>query len=89
MRLFRENHIIFALVKFSLTNKGDTTMRTKLTKAEIESINSLYKRVNKLCSTIDDDRDVQLNYGNGTVSSQLSCASAALWTILQELDENY
>ena len=61
-------------------------MRAKLTKSELQTIESLYAKVNKLWRSIDDEKDVALQNDNGTVSSQLGCASAALWTILQDFE---
>lgn len=58
-------------------------MRQKLNKQEIKTLESIYKR---LCSMYDhlEENDVELHYGNGTASTQVDCAIAALECILQE-----
>lgn len=58
-------------------------MRQKLTKQEIQAIVSLDNRIRKISEKMEEN-DVELHYGNGSVESQLSCAAAALETILQE-----
>ena len=58
-------------------------MRTKLTKAEIHAIDSIEERLCKMAKKMEE-KDIELHYGNGTVSAQLYCAIAALETILQE-----
>lgn len=58
-------------------------MRTKLNKREIEILVRLQERLAKLQEPIEEN-DVELHYGNGTVSEQIGCAIAALETILQE-----
>lgn len=58
-------------------------MRAKLNQAEIKSIRALENRLCRLAEKIEEN-DVPLNYGNGTASTQLNCAIAALETILQE-----
>lgn len=61
-------------------------MRSKLTQRELSIIESASKRLDKLYyELVDSDRDVALNYGNGTVSSQLFCAVTALVCIAQEM----
>lgn len=62
-------------------------MRTKLNKQEIKSLESIYRR---LCSMYYhlEENDVELHYGNGTASVQVSCALAALECILQENGED-
>lgn len=58
-------------------------MRTKLTKAEVKTLNSIFDR---LCAIYDklEDNDVELHYGNHTAATQVSCAIASLECILQE-----
>lgn len=60
-------------------------MRTKLNKQEIKSLESVYR---KLCGIFYklEENDVELNYGNGTASTQVDCAIAAIECILQEND---
>lgn len=58
-------------------------MRSKLSKAEIESIESIQARLEKLWHKLEKS-DVELHYGNGTVADCVSCAVAALDSILQE-----
>lgn len=58
-------------------------MRTKLNKREIEALARLQDRLAKLQDDVEKN-DVELHYGNGTASEQISCAVAALETILQE-----
>ena len=58
-------------------------MKTKLTKAELRTINSIDDRIRAIANKMDEN-DVELHYGNGTVATQLNCAIAALETILQE-----
>ena len=59
--------------------------RKKLNKKEVETLRRLSNKVYRLyleyCET---DKDVALNYGNGSVGSQLGCAIASLDSILQE-----
>lgn len=59
------------------------TMRQKLSKREIEAINSLDNKIRRMAERMEEN-DVELHYGNGTAASQLNCAAAALETILQE-----
>ncbi len=60
-------------------------MRQKLTKAEVKKIASLAEKVNKLyIHYYEEENDVELNYGNVSVSEQLGCAVAGLDCILQE-----
>lgn len=58
-------------------------MRTKLNKEEIKAIEAMQRRLCRLAEKVEEN-DVPLNYGNGTASTQLNCAIAALETILQE-----
>ena len=58
-------------------------MRKKLTQKEVKTLDSMMERLCKIYHKIEDN-DVELNYGNGTVASQISCAIASLETILQE-----
>lgn len=58
-------------------------MRQRLTKAEIQAILSLDNRIRKMAENMEEN-DVELQFGNGSVESQLNCAAAALETILQE-----
>lgn len=60
-------------------------MRTKLTKAEIKTLESIYWRIDKVYKKMEEN-DVELHYGNGTAATQLSCALASLDCILQEND---
>jgi len=58
-----------------------------LNKREVEALNSLAERISKLRKKYDPDNgnDIELQIqGNGTVWGNLSCAAAALDTILQE-----
>lgn len=62
-------------------------MRKKMTKKELAKIWKLYEAINALEQNFDEEagKDVALKEeSNGTVGSNLSCASAALCTILQE-----
>lgn len=58
-------------------------MRKKLNKKEIQTLVGISLKLNKLQKDIEEN-DVELQYGNGTASEQISCASAALECILQE-----
>lgn len=58
-------------------------MRTKLNKAERKSLESIQDRLNTIYLRLEEN-DVELHYGNGTASVQVSCAIAALECILQE-----
>ena len=63
------------------------TMRQKLNKQEVKTLESLYRR---LCAIYDhlEENDVELHYGNGTAATQVSCSLAALECILQENRED-
>lgn len=58
-------------------------MRGRLNKSEVRSLEAM---MDKLCRIYDklEENDAELHYGNGTVATQVSCAIAALETILQE-----
>ena len=58
-------------------------MRTKLTKAERKTLESLQDRLSTIYRRLEEN-DVELHYGNGTAASQVSCAIASLECILQE-----
>lgn len=58
-------------------------MRARLSKQEVHSIESLSKRISFLMDRFENN-DVLLDFGNESVYTQLSCASAALECILQE-----
>lgn len=58
-------------------------MRKKLSKAEISQLDNLQYQLDKIRKEIEEN-EVQLNYGNGTASEQISCAVASLECILQE-----
>lgn len=58
-------------------------MRKKLNKAEINKLSRIQEQLVKLQSEIEEN-DVQLNYGNGKASEQISCAIGSLECILQE-----
>ena len=58
-------------------------MRQKLTKQEIRTLKSIESRLSKIADKMDEN-DCELNYGNGSVASQLNCSIAALETILQD-----
>lgn len=62
-------------------------MRAKLNKREIKTLESIHRR---LCSMYYhlEENDVELHYGNGTASTQVDCAIAALECILQENRED-
>ena len=62
-------------------------MRPKLNKQEIKTLESIHRR---LCSMYYhlEENDVELHYGNGTASTQVDCAIAALECILQENRED-
>ena len=62
-------------------------MRQKLTKQEVKSLKALQERINNIWDRFDES-EVELHYGNGTASSQMSCAYAAIETILQEFRED-
>ena len=58
-------------------------MRHSINKAEVRTLESIQERLEKMYRRIEE-KDVQLHYGNGTVSEQINCAIAALDCILQE-----
>lgn len=58
----------------------------KLTKSERRALYALQCKV-ELLRVHFESFDAQLHYGNGTVSDVLSCVSAYLETISQELDD--
>lgn len=62
-------------------------MRAKLTKQEIKSLESIRQRLCKMFYHLEEN-DVELHYGNGTASTQVSCSLAALECILQENRED-
>lgn len=62
-------------------------MRKRPNKRQLERIGRLADIICELRKEFDEENtghDVQLHYGNGTVSEQLSCAAASLDCILQE-----
>lgn len=61
-------------------------MRQKLNKSEIKTLESIHRR---LCTIYYhfEENDCELHYGNGTASTQVDCAIAALECILQENQE--
>ena len=71
------------LKKYRKAIGEEEAMREKLNKSEIQSLNSVMDRIDKLYKHFED-KDVVLHYGNHSVATQLSCALAALETILQE-----
>ena len=58
-------------------------MRSRLTKAERKSLESIQDRLSTIYYKIENN-DVLLHYGNGSVAAQVSCAIAALDCIFQE-----
>ena len=62
-------------------------MRQKLNKQEIKSLESIHQRLCKMFYHLEEN-DVELHYGNGTASTQVDCAIAALECILQENRED-
>ncbi len=58
-------------------------MKKRLNKAEVKALDSVMDRLDRLYKHFEE-KDVPLNYGNHSVATQLSCALAALETILQE-----
>ena len=61
--------------------------KTRLNKKELAQICSVYNRICDLEKNFyDNDIPLQIE-GNGSVASNLSCALAALETILQEYQE--
>lgn len=58
-------------------------MRKRLNKAEIKTLDSIMERLDKVYKHFEE-KDVELNFGNHSVATQLSCALASLETILQE-----
>lgn len=60
-------------------------MRTKLNKQEIKSLESVYRKLCWIFYKLEEN-DVELHYGNGTASTQVDCAIAAIECILQEND---
>ena len=61
-------------------------MRQKLKKAEIKTLESIHRRLCKIYYQLEEN-DCELHYGNGTASTQVDCAIAALECILQENQE--
>lgn len=64
-----------------------SNMKTRLNKKELAALESLANKIWALRQKFDEENgtDVALRIeGNGTVGSNLSCAAAALDTILQE-----
>ena len=61
-------------------------MRTHLNKAEIKSLESIHRRLCDIYYHLEEN-DCELHYGNGTASTQVDCAIAALECILQENQE--
>lgn len=62
-------------------------MKKRLNKKELAAIDSLADRISKLRQMFNEENgtDIPLQIeGNGTVGGCLSCAAAALDTILQE-----
>lgn len=65
-------------------------MKNKITKKEFEAILKIQDRIEALRKKFDEDNDVTLPTAeNGTVAGNLSCASAALETILQDYFDEY
>ena len=62
-------------------------MRAKLNKQEIKSLEYIHQRLCKMFYHLEEN-DVELHYGNGTASTQVDCAIAALECILQENRED-
>jgi len=58
-------------------------MRKRLSKREIQALSSISERLVTMRDRIEEN-DVELQYGNGTASEQVSCAIAAIDCILQE-----
>lgn len=58
-------------------------MARKVNKVTLTSLKGLQDRICTIYQRFVDN-DVELHFGNGTVSEQLSCAIAALECILQE-----
>lgn len=62
--------------------------KTRLNKKELMQIYSVYERLCNIEKKYDDESDIPCQIeGNGSVASNLSCAVAALETILQEYQE--
>lgn len=59
-------------------------MKKKLTKKDVQDLDRLQGRIEKLWLRFEEN-DLELHYGNGTASSQLSCACASIECILQEV----
>lgn len=58
-----------------------------MTKKQYNKLIRIQAELNELVDLISDTKyDCELHYGNGLESEQIECASAALETILQELD---
>lgn len=51
-------------------------------------LSTIYDKLQELSSMVNETGDLPLNYGNGTVCEQLSCALASLDTIWQEISED-
>ena len=59
--------------------------KTRLNKKELMQIYSVYERLCTIEKKYQDENDIPCQIeGNGSVASNLSCALAALDTILQE-----
>lgn len=62
-------------------------MKQKLTKKDVADLERLQAHINRIWDRFEEN-DLELHYGNGTASSQMSCAYAAIETILQEHRED-
>ena len=68
-------------------HKIESDIKTRLNKKELAALESLANKIWALRQKYDEENgtDIALQIeGNGTVGSNLSCAAAALDTILQE-----
>lgn len=68
-------------------HQTESDMKTRLNKKELAAFESLANKIWALRQKYDEENgtDIALQIeGNGTVGSNLSCAAAALDTILQE-----
>lgn len=60
-----------------------------LKSSQVSKLETIARKLDSLSLEFEDSSNVSLNFGNGSVSEQLSIARAALDTIFQELGYYY